>query len=523
MLITFILIILGGLGAIAYYLVYIRPKFDPVRRAELFEKQGMLKESIIEYRKVMEDRPDDPTARYRLAALYLKLNEIDQAIMQLEELLRAGKFTYEMDPLDVQKRLANAYYLRDDIEKAFRGYLEILNHYPADPEALYHVAFIALGQEEFDFAQKHFDRLVKIKKDDFDVYFGAGMTCYQNQRTNDAITHFRSALALRPNSDAANLAMAFTLQRKRDFKQAIPHASAIAERAQEFEVRYVAKRLLAFLNLQARKNDEAVKNFEDLLQSARDNESQAELMLALYDLGYACIRTEQVNRTYEYWNELYQLDKTYNEINRLITMLRREMDTSYRQSRDDFEASVMDGVEDWMSSAFPQEFLWKVCGLKSDRALDIKNVMVTARIGVVREGEGEARPSSGAAGERIAKLIKLDTESFRIMASRVVAKMGYRVDQILQTYREADGVDFLATSNETKEKVLVWVRRWTKTMVGEIPLRNFAQAINDIKAKQGLFLTTVDLTEPAKNNLKRLQKVTVVYPDELDDQLRGIL
>jgi restriction endonuclease Mrr len=60
-------------------------------------------------------------------------------------------------------------------------------------------------------------------------------------------------------------------------------------------------------------------------------------------------------------------------------------------------------------------------------------------------------------------------------------------------------------------------------MVGEIPLRNFAQAINDIKAKQGLFLTTVDLTEPAKNNLKRLQKVTVVYPDELDDQLRGIL
>ena len=157
MLITFILIILGGLGAIAYYLVYIRPKFDPVRRAELFEKQGMLKESIIEYRKVLEDRPDDPTARYRLAGLYLKLNEIDQAIMQLEELLRAGKFTYEMDPLDVQKRLANAYYLRDDIEKAFRGYLEILNHYPADPEALYHVAFIALGQEEFDFAQKHFE------------------------------------------------------------------------------------------------------------------------------------------------------------------------------------------------------------------------------------------------------------------------------------------------------------------------------------------------------------------------------
>ncbi len=127
--------------------------------------------------------------------------------------------------------------------------------------------------------------------------------------------------------------MAFALQRKRDFKQAIPHAQAIADRAQEFEVRYVARRLLAFLNVQSKKNDEAVKCFEDLLQTARENDSQSEIMLALYDLGYACIRAEQANKAYEYWNELYQLDKTYNEINRLTTMLRREMDTGYRQSR----------------------------------------------------------------------------------------------------------------------------------------------------------------------------------------------
>jgi tetratricopeptide (TPR) repeat protein len=523
MLITFIIIILGGLGAVAYYLVYIRPRFDPVRRAELFEKQGMLKESIIEYRKVLENRPGDPTAHYRLAGLYMKLNEIDQAIIQFEELLRIGKFTYEIEPLDVQKRLAHAYYLRDDVDKAFRGYLEILNLYPADPEALYHVAFIALGQEEFDFAQKHFDRLVKISRDDFEVFFGAGITSYQNQKTGEAITHFKSALALRPGSDAANLAMAFALQRKRDFKQAIPHAQAIADRAQEFEVRYVARRLLAFLNVQSKKNDEAVKCFEDLLQTARENDSQSEIMLALYDLGYACIRAEQVNKAYEYWNELYQLDKTYNGVNRLITMLRREMDSGYRQSRDDFEASVMDGVDDWIAGAFPQTFIWDICGLKSDRALDIKNIMVTTRVGVSREGESDSRPAAGSGGDRIAKLIKLDTENFRIMASRVVSKMGYRVDQIMQTYREADGVDFLATSNATKEKVLVWVRRWSKTMVGEIPLRNFAQAINDIKAQQGLFVTTVDLTEPAKNNLGKLQKVTVVYPDELDEFLRGIL
>jgi restriction endonuclease Mrr len=50
--------------------------------------------------------------------------------------------------------------------------------------------------------------------------------------------------------------------------------------------------------------------------------------------------------------------------------------------------------------------------------------------------------------------------------------------------------------------------------VGEIPLRNFAQAINDAKAKQGYFFTTSPLTPAAEGILKNLEKVRVVYPDE---------
>ena len=93
----------------------------------------------------------------------------------------------------------------------------------------------------------------------------------------------------------------------------------------------------------------------------------------------------------------------------------------------------------------------------------------------------------------------------------------------MQTYRESDGVDFLAVSLVSREKTLVWVRRWSKTMVGEITLRNFAQAINDSKAKQGIFITATDLTDAAKGNLNRLSKVTVIYPDQLNEFLRGLL
>jgi len=101
--------------------------------------------------------------------------------------------------------------------------------------------------------------------------------------------------------------------------------------------------------------------------------------------------------------------------------------------------------------------------------------------------------------------------------------MGYAVDEILTTYREADGVDFLAHSLAEKEKVLIWVRRWKGTKVGEIPLRNFAQAINDIKAKNGLFITSTELTPSAEGSMNMLSKVTVVYPDQLAALLADLI
>ena len=67
-------------------------------------------------------------------------------------------------------------------------------------------------------------------------------------------------------------------------------------------------------------------------------------------------------------------------------------------------------------------------------------------------------------------------------STRLVLKLGNKVDEILHTYRDSDGVDILSQSEENDDKVLVWVRRWKDSKVGEITLRNFAQAVNDIKA-----------------------------------------
>ena len=97
------------------------------------------------------------------------------------------------------------------------------------------------------------------------------------------------------------------------------------------------------------------------------------------------------------------------------------------------------------------------------------------------------------------------------------------MDEILPSYREADGVDFLAVDPATRDKTLVWVRRWRDLRVSEIPLRNFAQAVNDAKAKQGLFITTSELSSVGEDAVKRLSKVRVVAPEELGNTLAGLI
>jgi restriction endonuclease Mrr len=69
----------------------------------------------------------------------------------------------------------------------------------------------------------------------------------------------------------------------------------------------------------------------------------------------------------------------------------------------------------------------------------------------------------------------------------------------------------------------VWVRRWKKTRIGEIPLRNFAQAVNDLRVKKGLLVTTAELTESAKTVAERLNKIVIVPPEELNTYLKGLL
>ena len=525
MLVTSLIALVTILGIALIYIYVLAPRLNPHNRADSYMSQNLVDEAIVEYKKVLDHNPDDFVVHWKLANIFFNQRNIDEGVIHLEEILRINRYNYEVEKVAVERKLAEAYMLRDDPQKAFQNYFDILKVYPGDEESLYQVAFILLGQEYFDLAQRYFERLTRGGENNFETLFGAGIASYQNQKTSEAADYFKEALSLDPHSDIANLAMAFTQQRKRDFKTALNYARMIIDSSTDDNAMFIAQRLYGILCVQAKRPAEGLKTLEVLMDVARKNEMNDELTVILYDLGFAAVHAEMTELAYDYWNQLYQIDRTFRNIQRLTTLLRKEMDTAAKKDGREEEGSVMDFAEDWLRDSFPPNFLWNICGLRAAKPVDLAPILASARAEAARD-DGSIRMMAsveGAAAEKIQAFYELDAETFRIISNRMVGKLGYRVDEILPTYREGDGVDFLAYDLSSKEKTLIWVRRWKDIRISEIPLRNLAQAVNDIKARQGIFITTCELTEAGVESVNRLSRIKVIFPEELGSLLSEFL
>ena len=506
------------LGGYIYYSRFLSKKLDPAKRAEEFIKTNRVRDAVYEYRKLIDADPFDFISHFRLAEIHMSLGEYDDAAKHYTQVLEINKFNLEVAKVKVEKNLAKIFLSRDDLENSFRYYSDIQKYEPSDYDSLYYCAFIALGQEEYEISQRYFDLLVRAKQPDFETAFGAGMCSYQNQKTADAIGYFKTAMEKNPESDIASLAMAFAQRRKRDFKKAQSLVEKLVAKISDPSILFVLMRLDAVLHSHLKKHKEAVSKFEALLNYCRKNSMKEEEITVLYDLGFACLFDEQANKAYDYWNKLAEIDRNYRNIQSYITELRKEMNDSSGFQKG--ENSVFERTTTWIEEAFPQNFLWNICGLKADNKFDLRSIASIAKSSSEKLSEGSDFMFVDNLTE---KYCALDGEKFRIVSGRILEKLGFRVTEFLTTYKENDGVDILATERSTGNKALVWVRRWRKTKIGEIPLRNFAQAINDNKARTGIFITTAPFTEGANSALEKLSKVRVVSEEELNTLLQGVI
>ena len=61
------------LGIVVFYMYFLAPKFNPDLKAQQLLNDDRIDEAIVEYRKILEKYPLDVAMHFKLAKLYLQL------------------------------------------------------------------------------------------------------------------------------------------------------------------------------------------------------------------------------------------------------------------------------------------------------------------------------------------------------------------------------------------------------------------------------------------------------------------
>ncbi|HNO23772.1 MAG TPA: tetratricopeptide repeat protein, partial [Leptospiraceae bacterium] len=143
--------------------------------------------------------PEDPQILHLMSKIYGMEGDLLNEAAYLEKVVQIGKYDRDLTATLVTARLANIYYQKDMYEEAFFYYLDALDHDPRNMEALVRLAFLCIGQREFELAEK-FMRQVPDDQVKFSSYFiGRGVVATMLDRMSE-VDYFQKAYEMDPDS-----------------------------------------------------------------------------------------------------------------------------------------------------------------------------------------------------------------------------------------------------------------------------------------------------------------------------------
>ena len=219
------------------------PRPDPEARLELaimYLSTGRDDDALSQVNQVLLEQPSRSDALRMLAIINFRLENLDAAWDDFEDLLQSGRYT--MDALYYLARIADR---REEVSRAIALYSQVNRGQNAigaqrrasvliaregdEAAALEHLASfaedhpnhavdmdIAQAQlltsfERYDEALAVYDRVVEFRPDDEGAMLGRGELLVRMDRVDDAVKQYRAALAKFPDSAASMNALGYTL------------------------------------------------------------------------------------------------------------------------------------------------------------------------------------------------------------------------------------------------------------------------------------------------------------------------
>lgn len=516
-----------------------------------------IKKTIEELYKKIENNPEDYGAIYELAKCEEEIGEMESALNKYEQLANNG-ILEKKDELNICKKLENRFSELGKKEEAFKYAVKTIKIEPNNNFYNIKVANTLAKEGSLKLSHHYFNKAV-VSKGEFmiDDLKCAAFVSYKMKDYKKCIVfleELRKRL-IKENAKSSNKKAVYNLEKDLIATYILSEElniaktlieSVLSDKLIDDSHRFDMNKIYLFILYKLEESDRFKNLYSqlyDLYKIGKSDKSHASLILDYSFYSYFLTDIESSKNYFETIKSfnmpefnIYNIDeilKYLNEVVKATAMLDRlknEMklgDEKYKN--DNYETYVgKENIDNWEKAVN----LWEASFITFDyieslvevkKTMDINNILESLKVEDKKSGELNI-----SIAYKVDKIFSLDRMAFKKLCQSVMrSKLSNYV--IVQEYNDStrpdnknEEVNYLTydIKGGKKDLTLVSFKRWQKTEIGELMIRDFLMMVSESGAKIGILIAPVELSASAKSYVSHNDKIKVYTRNQFNNLLK---
>ena len=519
-----------------------------------------IKKTIEELYKKIEENPEDYRAIYDLAKCEEEIGKIELALEKYELLANNG-ILEKREELNICKKLESKYSELGKKEEAFKYAIKIIKIEPSNNLYIIKVANTLAKEGNFKLSNHYFGKAI-VSKAEFmtEDLKCAAFVSYKMKDYKKCIA-FLEELRKRLIKEAIankskdikkdilelekDLISTYILSEELNIAKSFIEdilSNKFIDKNHEFDI----NKLYLFV-LYKLEESERFKNLYNKLYSLyKINESNKNYAHLKFDYSFYSYFLGDIEMSKNYFEliksfdmpefNIYNLDEILNYLNAVIkatTVLNKLKEENKlgeeKYKNDNYENYVgKENIENWEKTVN----FWELSFINFDYIMNLIEVQKTMDIDNILENlkiAEKGNPNNNITiAYKVDKIFSLDRMSFKKLCGNIM-KSKFSDYVIVQEYTDAthpansgEEINYLTYNikGSKKELILISFKRWQKSEIGELMVRDFLMMVSESGAKSGVLIAPVELSNSAKSYVSHNEKIRVYTRSQFNNLLK---
>lgn len=523
-----------------------------------FKSKKFILKKINDLKKSLEDNPQDYDSMAELAFLEDETGDYESSINRYEKLIEARYFE-DFEQLQICKRLEDKYDKLGDKEKSFIYSAKIIK---LEPDNIFYLVKIGtiLGENGYNLVASYYFNKTLLSKNEFEIEslkvaafsffnikdykksikfleeFYKRIARFSNRNSEEIHEIEKSLISLYIISDELNIAKSFI-------------ESILIEKDIDDDFTFYINKMYLFILYKLGDNERFKKVYDNLYELYSLKDANVDYADLIFDYSFYSYFLREMELSVKYFetiksfNEpkfnIYDIDIILEYLNQIdkatyqLTLLRKEKSNlnNGKYINDNYERYIdKTNIETWENSIN----IWEKSFVDLSYMSNLIQIEKTVNIdGKILEDLKNAVDSNESykpeqTTKKVDKIYDLHISEFKKLCKNIIiSKLSYIISQEYEDkFNGGNGnegeVNYLAYNikGSKKELTLISFKRWKKSSIGELVVRDFYMMVNEVDAKNGILIVPTELSNSARSYVSHNDRITVYSRDQFNNLLK---